>query len=94
MRLSERVKTKIITSLTEVFGQVDIFLFGSRVNDRVKGGDIDLTINVDISREEFRQKKVKFISFLVKQNFDIKIDLIHFNQVDSLLLSEIESTGI
>ena len=94
MRLSDRIIRLIKDNIYKAFGEVDIILFGSRTDEQKKGGDIDLAINVDISREEFRQKKVKLITCLVMQDFDIKIDLIQMNQANELLLSEIKSSGI
>ncbi|MCD8504549.1 MAG: nucleotidyltransferase domain-containing protein [Burkholderiaceae bacterium] len=47
MRLTEKEIDIIRETAHEVFGQnIQITLFGSRVNDQAKGGDIDLMIEV------------------------------------------------
>ena len=47
MRLSKRLKASLIKSILESFGEVDIYLFGSRTDDSKKGGDIDIAVDVD-----------------------------------------------
>ena len=94
MRLPERLKIIIKKSLNEIFGPADIYLFGSRTDDTKKGGDIDICINVDLSRNEFRAKKIKFIASLMKQGFDLKIDLVSYKQNDELFFNEIKMTAI
>lgn len=45
MRLSEREKSVVIGAARRHFGeQVSVWLFGSRVRDEARGGDIDLLI--------------------------------------------------
>nr|MBL0721603.1 nucleotidyltransferase domain-containing protein [Sulfurovaceae bacterium] len=47
MRLMTQEKNAIIESFQEVFKSGKIYLFGSRVDDSKKGGDIDLYIQSD-----------------------------------------------
>lgn len=49
MRLAEYEKTSIRKSFEEFFEEGHIYLFGSRVDDTKRGGDIDLLLG---SREE------------------------------------------
>ena len=58
------------------------------------GGDIDLAVDVDMSRIEFRKNKIKFLTTLIKKNFDLKIDLVNYNTKDLLLKNQIEKNGI
>lgn len=94
MRLSNRMKDMIKNSIMNSFGNVDVYLFGSRVDDKKEGGDIDLAINVDLSREEFRAKKIEFISCLIKSGWDLKIDIVPYHNADPLLFSEIQQESI
>ena len=59
MRLSEHYRVQIRAAATDVFGSdVVVRLFGSRVDDHCKGGDIDLHLEVgpdaDIATGEIR----------------------------------------
>lgn len=57
MRLSPEEIAAIKASVAEVFGASAIVrLFGSRVEDSLKGGDIDLHIEVDGIDDEWRQR--------------------------------------
>ena len=75
MRLSKRVINILQNNITKSFGNVDIYLFGSRTDDNKRGGDIDLAIDAHISKQEFRKKKFLFLSLLMRIDFDYKIDI-------------------
>lgn len=94
MRLSKRVITIIQESIKNSFGDVNVYLFGSRTDDSKRGGDIDLAVDAHISKEDFRKKKSLFLSLLLKKDFDYKIDLVNFNTKDELLHNEIEQNHI
>ncbi len=60
MRLSSKEKEIIKKQIEIVFGDAVIYLFGSRVDDSKKGGDIDLYIVPKISDNLFKKKmKIK-----------------------------------
>ena len=60
MRLSSKEKSIIKEQITMLFGEADVYLFGSRVDDAKKGGDIDLYIIPQISDKLFKKKmKIK-----------------------------------
>ena len=64
MRLTKKYREVIKTALNEFFGKKSkIYLFGSRVYDDRKGGDIDLYIIPEgkKSLEELYDKKIKFL---------------------------------
>jgi len=94
MRLSKRVRDILQENIKKSFGDIDIYLFGSRTDDTKKGGDIDLAIDSNLSKQEFRKKKYLFLSMLMKIDFDYKIDIVNFNTNDILLHNEIKKNHI
>ncbi len=76
MRLKKEHIANIKEIASKVFGKdVQVYLFGSRVNDSKKGGDIDLYIETDI-KEELLEKRIKMLSSLYTIIGEQKIDLI------------------
>ena len=94
MRLSNRLKVQIINSVLDSFGNVDIYLFGSRADNSKKGGDIDIAVDVDLSREEFKQQKVQFLLSLIKRDLELKIDIVPYKSNDELLAEEISKSAL
>ena len=74
--------------------RVDIYLFGSRADDSKKGGDIDIAVDVDLSREEFKQLKVQFIIAMINQGLELKIDIVPYKSNDQLLTEEVSRTAV
>lgn len=72
MRLSEKEVNLIKSTLVSVFGDVKIYLFGSRLDDSKKGGDIDLFI---ISNNATLSNKIKALAKL-KRMLHKPIDLV------------------
>jgi len=91
MRLGNKLVQQITHSIHESFGEVDVYLFGSRVDDNKVGGDIDIAVDVELSRTEFRAKKVQFFVSMLRKDLDLKIDLVSYNTKDELFLEEIRS---
>ena len=89
MRLQTRIINTINDAVQKSFGNVNVYLFGSRVDDTKKGGDIDIAIESDLSRIDFRRNKAKLISQLIKVDFDFKIDIVNYNTKDQLLKNQI-----
>ena len=73
MRLSKREIFAIKMAFREIFKSGKIYLFGSRANDNLKGGDIDLFIE---SKEASLEKKIKFLVALKNKIGDRKIDVV------------------
>ncbi|NOQ30076.1 MAG: nucleotidyltransferase domain-containing protein [Helicobacteraceae bacterium] len=94
MRLSKRIISILQVNIKKSFGNVNIYLFGSRTNDNKKGGDIDLAIDINVSKQEFRKKKSLFLAMLMRIDFDYKIDIVNFNTKDKLLHNEIQQNHI
>lgn len=94
MRLKEPIIHIIKNSAIRSFGEVDIYLFGSRLDDNKKGGDIDIAVDSDLSRVDFRKHKAKFMANLLRLGFDMKIDLVPYNTKDELLFHQIHTYGV
>jgi len=77
MRLKDTTIHTIRKYATKYFGKdSEVYLFGSRVDDHSKGGDIDLLIKTNIPLNEHLNKK---LDFLTKLNITLgfqKIDVI------------------
>jgi len=95
MRLTESLKKEILTSAKVSFGDVPIYLFGSRTDDSKKGGDIDLAIQVTEKRTEFNQRKLRFLTDLEKRGIDYPFDIVQYNNdTAAILKKEIEKSRI
>lgn len=94
MRLEKVIINKIKEAVYDSFGNVNIYLFGSRTDDLKKGGDIDIAIDTDISKLEFRKNKIKLITNLFKKDFDLKIDIVNYNTQDLFLKKQIDKNAI
>ena len=86
MRLSKRYIEVIKKYFKEFFENGEIYLFGSRVDDSKKGGDIDLYLEVKDYSNLF-EKKLKFLSRVKKELGDQKIDVV-FNTDSSRLIEK------
>ncbi|WP_320034557.1 nucleotidyltransferase domain-containing protein [Halarcobacter sp.] len=89
MRLKKVIVDKIKDAILNSFGDVNIYIFGSRVDDSKRGGDIDIAIDSNFGREEFRKRKIKLISNLLRKDFDLKIDIVNYNTNDEFLKKQI-----
>ncbi len=63
MRLSNKEITIIKEKISAIFGDAVIYLFGSRIDDSKKGGDIDLYI-IPQTYEDVFKKKMKIKTLL------------------------------
>ena len=73
MRLSQSEKSAIIRAVERLDPTAEIYLFGSRVDDAKKGGDIDLLI---FSQRLTFEDKLKIKAYLFEEIEEQKIDLI------------------
>jgi predicted nucleotidyltransferase len=99
MRLTADQTHSIRTTATEIFGeQARVWLFGSRVDDAKRGGDIDLLIqppppwpgDADILR-----RKIDFLVQLERQLGERKIDVVIEHPEDTRSIVRIaHETGI
>ncbi len=75
MRLNEKEKNSIKENFITFFQDGEIYLFGSRVDDSKKGGDIDLYISTQ-TKENLVYKKIQFLSHLKRDIGEQKIDVV------------------
>jgi len=78
MRLTEQQRGIIRSAVTEVFGGgANVWLFGSRVDDSKRGGDIDLLIETDqLDVESIVRAEVSFLSKVQSKLGEQKIDVL------------------
>ncbi len=78
MRLSDFQRQIILKSAAQNFGQeTQVWLFGSRVNDEAKGGDIDLYIEPQTQiPSDLIVAKLHFLKELHKKIGEQKIDIV------------------
>ena len=93
MRLTEFEIDAIKQSAREIFGSdVQVFLFGSRVDDLKKGGDIDLYIKTDMDHD-FRHK-IKFLLALEQKIGEQKVDVVFAEDESRAIEQQANSIGI
>ena len=73
MRLSQIEQNAIKVALKTVDNQAKVYLFGSRVDDTKKGGDIDLLV---FSKQMDLRKKLQFQAKLWETLGEQKIDVV------------------
>ena len=91
MRITSKQHQAIKKYFLEIFKEGQIYLFGSRVDDEKKGGDIDLYIRTE-NRKELVRKKVDFLVKLKREIGQQKIDVVFdkglHRMIDSLAIRE------
>ena len=93
MRLSELEIKAIKQIFNEIFKFGDIYLFGSRIDDTQKGGDIDLYIDTQNIQNKL-EKKLKFLTLLKQKIGDQKIDVIISKDKTRVIEQEAMKYGI
>jgi len=90
VRLEEWEINEIKKSLREVFGEnAKVYLFGSRIDDRKKGGDIDLYVEADNIDYE---KEKEFWVLLQERLGEQKIDIVY--NKNKFLIEKVAKKGI
>ena len=93
MRLNKnQIKTFKRLSL-EIFNSSNIYLFGSRTDDSLRGGDIDIYIQTD-KKEDILKSKIRFLREFEKEFGEQKIDLLIDNHSIQKKIFEIAKQGI
>jgi predicted nucleotidyltransferase len=78
MRLTNQQRTIIRKTAAETFGaEANVWLFGSRVDDNKRGGDIDLLIETDqIDIDDIVRTEIAFLAKLQMKLGEQKIDVL------------------
>ena len=94
MRLTAFEITAIKQNATTIFGDAaKVYLFGSRVDDSKKGGDIDLYV-VSENQDNLYEKKIKFLSALDRTLGEQKIDVVIAKDKNRPIEKEAMTQGI
>jgi len=93
MRLTQKQIKAINESFKEIFKSGSIYLFGSRVDDNLKGGDIDLYIDTD-DKDNLFEKKIDFLVSLKRKIGEQKIDIVISRDKNRLIEQEALNKGI
>jgi len=93
MRLSNRYIGVIKKYFHEFFSEGEIYLFGSRVDDSKKGGDIDLYLKPRNHSNLF-EKKIKFLARIKRELGEQKIDVVFDTNNNRLIEKEAMQWGI
>ena len=75
MRLSLKEQQEIKKILKDIFGDVKIYIFGSRLDDSKKGGDIDIFLQIPKPIANKRAKRAK-AKLLLEEKLLKPIDII------------------
>ena len=93
MRLTKQEIKSIKDIFQEVFQRGEIYLFGSRVDDNQRGGDIDLFIETD-NIGSMLEKKIDFLVKLKDKIGDQKIDVVISKDINRLIEREAIKRGV
>ncbi len=94
MRLRNDIKNGIIKASRKHFGNADLYLFGSRVDDSKKGGDIDLFVESSVSIHS--DNRHDFLTDIYRNITERSIDLIikNPNSTQQKIFTIAKKTGI
>ena len=96
MRLTRNEHEAIKQSFLETFESGKIYLFGSRVDDSLKGGDIDLYLLLDkkYSHSILFEKKLDFLGKVQENIGHQKIDIVISKDTNRSIEQEALRTGV
>ncbi|MBN2782344.1 MAG: nucleotidyltransferase domain-containing protein [Campylobacterales bacterium] len=93
MRLTKYEIDSIKKAFNDTFGDGDIYLFGSRVDDAKRGGDIDLYIQTK-DKDNLLSKKIDFLVKLKENIGDQKVDVVISKDESRSIEKTAKSTGV
>jgi len=94
VRLTDAERVLIKKAFFETFQEGKIYLFGSRVDDSKRGGDIDLYLCPAVRYDNERELRRKFLIKLDEYIGEQKIDAVIAKDKDRLIEREALRTGI
>jgi len=94
MRLTEFEQKMIKKAFLETYKEGSIYLFGSRVDDTQRGGDIDLYLVPAEQSDNDREKRVEFLIKLDEYIGEQKIDVVLAKDKNRLIEKEALSYGV
>ena len=94
MRVSHYIREELKKASNIAFGECELILFGSRVDESKKGGDFDIALVKDISKKDFDRAKIEFFKYFILKDLDLPIDLVLYGRADKLLKKEISKGEI
>ena len=86
MRLTQEEIKKIKEVIFKIFGKSKIFIFGSRIDESAKGGDIDIFV-IPENREDLFKKKIK-ASVELEEFFYLPVDIVVHYDFNRLIEKE------
>jgi len=87
MRLDPEIANYLKQLIQDKIPGSTIYLFGSRVDDMTRGGDIDVMILTDVPTEKSLLRKIR-MEFIKKFGWR-KIDLLNFTHSDKSIFRQI-----
>ncbi len=89
MRLSKEEVSLLKEKLRMLSSTAKLYLFGSRIDDTKKGGDIDLlVVSSDLKKKDLRKLRVEFFKEFGEQKMDIVLDNGNFDTPFVKLISK------
>ena len=97
MRLRKNQQKTIRETVREIFGpDATAYLFGSRVDDLARGGDIDLLVRLESPQVETERKILRLVARLQMRLGDQPIDVLLQDpeSIPNLIHLEAQRTGV
>lgn len=77
MRLTDQQRFRIRSAAARVLGQTaEVWLFGSRVDDDARGGDIDLYVELEGEPADILERQLRFYASLQRELGEQRIDVV------------------
>jgi predicted nucleotidyltransferase len=91
MRISDNEKKDIVNAISEIDNEASIWLFGSRTDDKKRGGDIDIAV---LSKKIGIMEKIRIKRSICNKIGEQKIDLLVSERGSEAFFKSAVETGI